>query len=219
LSLEKIKNEIDNCEKRYNRKPGNVKLIAVSKVQPEERIKLLLEKNHKIFGENRVQEAHAKWINFRRVYHNIELHLLGYLQTNKVKLAFEIFNFIHSLDRPKLAQAIANEAQKKGFCPKIFVQINTGKEKQKSGVLPEDANHFISECIKKYELPIVGLMCIPPIHEESEKHFQYLNSLANNNGLKELSMGMSSDFQKAIKYGSTFVRVGTAIFGSRVSLS
>jgi len=219
LSLEKIKSEINDCEKKFNLKPGLVKLIAVSKVQPEERIKLLLEKNHKIFGENRVQEAQKKWINFRRFYNNIELHLLGYLQTNKVKQAFEIFNYIHSLDRSKLAKAIANEAQKKGFCPKIFIQINTGKEKQKSGVLPEDANNFINECVKKYELPIVGLMCIPPINEQSEKHFQYLNSLANDNGLKELSMGMSADYQKAIQYGSTFVRVGTALFGSRIALS
>ena len=219
MSLEKIKNEINNCEKKYNLKSGKVKLIAVSKVQPLDRIKLLLEKNHKIFGENRVQEAKEKWINFKKIYTDVELHLLGYLQTNKVKLAFDIFNFILSLDRPKLAKALANESQKKGFCPKMFIQINTGKEKQKTGVLPEDAKHFINDCVKNYELPIVGLMCIPPIDEESDKHFKYLNSLAYDNGLRELSMGMSADYQKAIKYGSTFVRVGTALFGSRVAKS
>ena len=132
-----------------------------------------------------------------------------------VKLAFENFQYIHTLDRTKLAKAIANEAQRKGFCPKLFIQINTGKEEQKSGIDPEMAENFINECINNYKLPVIGLMCLPPINEDSSIHFKYLKSLAENCGLYHLSMGMSSDYEKAIKNGSTFVRIGTAIFGSR----
>ena len=215
MSLEKIKKEIKRLEKKYDRNPGDVKLIAVSKVQPEKRIKLVLDKNHKIFGENRVQEAVQKWPKFKESYNNIDLHLLGYLQTNKVRLAFENFKYIHTLDRIKLARAIANEANKKGFCPKLFIQINTGKEEQKTGIYPDEAINFINDCIKNFELPVIGLMCLPPIDQDSNVHFKFLRSLAKKTGLNELSMGMSSDYEKAIKNGSTFVRIGTAIFGRR----
>lgn len=215
MSLEKIKKEIKKLEKKYDRTPGDVKLIAVSKVQPEKRINLVLSKNHKIFGENRVQEAMKKWPKFRENHSNIDLHLLGYLQTNKVRLAFENFEYIHTLDRINLAKAIANEANKKGFCPKLFIQINTGKEEQKTGIYPEEAINFINDCIKNFELPVIGLMCLPPIDQDSSVHFKFLKSLAKKTGLNELSMGMSSDYEKAIKNGSTFVRIGTAIFGRR----
>ena len=215
MSLEKIQHEIVDAEITYKRVPGSVRLIAVSKVQPNSRVEEVLEKGHLIFGENRVQEALNKWQDWKKTYKNIELHLLGPLQTNKVKKAFEIFDYIHSVDRDKLMRSLANEAQQVGFCPKLFLQVNTGLEPQKSGIAPANVANFVKLCRNSYMLPVEGLMCIPPISEEPAKHFKLLKKISDDNGLKELSMGMSADFSIAIEYGATHVRVGSAIFGQR----
>jgi pyridoxal phosphate enzyme (YggS family) len=190
-------------------------LIAVSKVQPNERVEAVLEQGHRCFGENRVQEAAGKWPEFRARFQDIDLHLIGPLQTNKARQAFELCQSIHTLDRPKLATTCARLAQEMGYCPDLFVQVNTGEESQKSGVLPEDADGFIAEA-RALDLPVKGLMCIPPVDEEPALHFALLAKIAIRNGLSGLSMGMSGDFEKAISFGATHVRVGSAIFGERV---
>ena len=191
-------------------------MIAVSKVQPNERVEAVLEQGHRCFGENRVQEAAGKWPEFRERYSDIELHLIGPLQTNKARQAFGLFEAIHTVDRPKLAKTIARIAQEEGFCPDLFIQVNTGEEPQKAGVIPAEADQFVAEC-RALDLPVSGLMCIPPIDEEPSLHFALLAKIAARNGLKGLSMGMSSDFERAIALGSTHVRVGSAIFGARMS--
>ena len=191
-------------------------MIAVSKVQPNERVEAVLEQGHRCFGENRVQEAAGKWPEFRERYSDIELHLIGPLQTNKARQAFGLFEAIHTVDRPKLAKTIARIAQEEGCCPDLFIQVNTGEEPQKAGVIPAEADQFVAEC-RELDLPVSGLMCIPPIDEEPSLHFALLAKIAARNGLKGLSMGMSSDFERAIALGSTHVRVGSAIFGARMS--
>ena len=175
----------------------------------------MLYKRASCFGENRVQEAQSKWPAFKEKYEDVELHIIGPLQTNKTRVAMEIADSIHTLDRLKLAKNIARIAQEIGKCPELFVQVNTGEEPQKSGIFPRDTQTFIKECLSM-NLPIVGLMCIPPINEEASLHFALLRNIAEDCGLGGLSMGMSSDFEKAISFGATHIRVGSAIFGERV---
>ena len=216
MSLKEIKNRIQQAEIAFSINTGKTKLIAVSKVQPNERIEVVLEQGHRIFGENRVQEAQSKWPAFKEKYEDVELHIIGPLQTNKTRVAMEIADSIHTLDRLKLAKNIARIAQEIGKCPELFVQVNTGEEPQKSGIFPRDTQTFIKECLSM-NLPIVGLMCIPPINEEASLHFALLRNIAEDCGLGGLSMGMSSDFEKAISFGATHIRVGSAIFGERVN--
>lgn len=215
MSLQDIRDRIAKAEESAGRDAGSVELIAVSKVQPNPRIEAVLEEGHRTFGENRVQEAQGKWPAFKETYSGIELHLIGPLQTNKARAAVELFDAIHSVDRPKLARQLANLAQERGASPQLFVQVNTGEEDQKAGVLPADADDFIAEC-KAMDLAVAGLMCIPPAAEEPSLHFALLAKIAERNGLAGLSMGMSSDFERAIALGATHVRVGSAIFGERV---
>ncbi|MWD28531.1 YggS family pyridoxal phosphate-dependent enzyme [Aquicoccus sp. SCR17] len=214
MSLAEIQNRIARAETAAGRAPGSVKLIAVSKVQPDERVEAVLEQGHRIFGENRVQEAAGKWPRFRERYDGIELHLIGPLQTNKARQAMELAQAIHSLDRPKLARTLARLAQETGACPDLFIQVNTGEEEQKAGILPAEADAFVEEC-RGLDLPVRGLMCIPPVDEEPSLHFALLAKIAARNGLDGLSMGMSGDFERAIAQGATHVRVGSAIFGER----
>lgn len=215
MGLSDIIQRIRQAEANAGRKAGSVNLIAISKVQPDERVRAVLEEGHRCFGENRVQEAAGKWPAFRKDFEGIDLHLVGPLQTNKVRQAFGLFQAIHSVDRPKLANAIARIAQEEGQCPPLFIQVNTGEEPQKAGVLPADADAFIAEC-RALALPVSGLMCIPPVEETPGLHFALLAKIAERNGLSGLSMGMSGDFEQAIAHGATHVRVGSAIFGERV---
>ena len=215
MSLEDIKKRIRQTEVNFSRPVGKTKLIAVSKVQPNDRIEAVLDQGHRIFGENRVQEAQSKWPLLKEQYDNIELHLIGPLQTNKTKAAMEIADSIHTVDRHKLANSLARLAQELGKCPKLFVQVNTGDEQQKSGVSPNEAESFVKECLSM-DLPVEGLMCIPPINEEASLHFALLKKISENCGLTQLSMGMSDDFEKAISFGATHIRVGSAIFGERL---
>lgn len=214
MSLAQTLTKIRNAETASNRPDGAVKLIAVSKVQPIERVQAVLEQGHRVFGENKVQEASGKWPDLREKYGTVELHLLGPLQTNKTRQAMELFDTIHSLDRPKLANTIARLAKEIGRCPDLFIQINTGGEDQKAGISISEADYFIAHC-KELNLPVIGLMCIPPAAEDPSEHFALLSEIASRNGLPELSMGMSGDFEKAIAAGATQVRVGSAIFGAR----
>ncbi|NNK15487.1 MAG: YggS family pyridoxal phosphate-dependent enzyme [Sulfitobacter sp.] len=215
MSLQEIKDRIAQAEKDAGRAAGSVHLIAVSKVQPNERVQAVLEQGHRCFGENKVQEAAGKWPAFKESFAGIDLHLIGPLQSNKTRQAMDLFDAIHSVDRPKLAKAIARIAQEEGHCPDLFIQVNTGEEEQKAGILPADADAFISDCLSM-DLPVKGLMCIPPVDEEPSLHFALLAKIAKRNGLPGLSMGMSSDFERAIALGATHVRVGSAIFGARV---
>ena len=214
MTLSIINSKIEAAEKSAGRAIGSTKLIAVSKVQPNERVLNVLDQGHKIFGENKIQEAHGKWPIFRENFSSVKVHLIGPLQSNKVKQAVALFDAIHTLDRLKLAQKLSNEVQIQGKAPEMFIQINTGEEKQKSGIIPSEADQFISDCIS-LDLPIVGLMVIPPIHDEPSLHFGLLRKIAHRNGLTGLSMGMSSDFESAIAMGATHIRVGSAIFGER----
>ena len=216
MSLNEIKSLIGQAEVKFSRSVGSTKLIAVSKVQPNSRIEAVLDQGHRIFGENRIQEAQSKWPNFKEQYDGIELHIIGPLQTNKTRTAIELADCIHTLDRIKLAKNIARIAQELGKCPDLFVQVNTGEEPQKAGISPRDTQIFIKECLSM-DLSIVGLMCIPPINEEASLHFSLLRNIAEDCGLDGLSMGMSSDFEKAISFGATHIRVGSAIFGERVN--
>ena len=215
MSLVDIKETILAAEKKHNRALGSTTLIAVSKVQPNERIKSVLEEGHRVFGENRIQEAQSKWPTFKQQYESVELHIIGPLQTNKTRAAVELADSIHTVDRPKLSKNIARIAQELGRCPQLFVQVNTGSEEQKSGVLPKETESFVKDCLSM-DLPVKGLMCIPPVHEEASLHFALLKNISENCGLKYLSMGMSADFEKAISFGATHIRVGSAIFGERV---
>ena len=214
MTLSVISAKIRDAENSANRAIGNTQLLAVSKVQPNEKVLNVLEQGHRIFGENKVQEAHSKWPMFRENFPDVKVHLIGPLQSNKVKQAVGLFDAIHTLDRLKLAQKLSNEVQAQGKAPDMFIQINTGEEEQKSGIIPSEADQFISDCIS-LDLPIKGLMVIPPINEEPSLHFGLLRKIAQRNGLEGLSMGMSSDFESAIAMGATHIRVGSAIFGER----
>ncbi len=216
MGLQDIRDKIVGACAGAGREPGTVELIAVSKVQPIERVEAVLEAGHRVFGENRVQEAAGKWPGLRERFDGVALHLIGPLQTNKARQAMELAQAIHSVDRPKLAKTIARLAQEIGQCPDLFVQVNTGEEPQKAGVLPQDTDAFIAES-RALDLPIKGLMCIPPVDETPSLHFALLARIAERNGLGGLSMGMSSDFEQAIALGATHIRVGSAIFGDRVA--
>lgn len=214
MALADILGRISGAEQRAGRAPGSVRLIAVSKVQPLERVVAVLDKGHRVFGENYVQEAQGKWPDLRARFGAVELHMIGPLQTNKAKVAVELFDAIHTLDRTSLAERLARLAQVRGACPQLFVQVNTGEEPQKAGILPGEADSFIAQC-RAMDLPLAGAMCIPPEGEDPVPHFRALAAIARRNGLADLSMGMSSDFEAAIAEGATHVRVGSAIFGAR----
>ena len=213
INFNNIQNSIKvNQEKTNNN--NNVKIIAVSKTFEISHINPLVEHGHTEFGENKVQEAIEKWTDIKNKNKNIKLHLIGGLQTNKVKLAVRIFDYIHSLDSKKLADKISYQLKEQNMETKIFIQVNLGKEKQKSGILEEELFDFYKYC-KKLNLNIIGLMCIPPFNQDSTKYFLRMQELNKKIGLKELSMGMSADYISAIKYDSTFVRIGSEIFGQR----
>jgi pyridoxal phosphate enzyme (YggS family) len=215
MPLSEIKSRVAVACDHAGRNLADVSLIAVSKVQPNDRVQAILDEGHRIFGENKVQEAAGKWPDFRTLYKGIELHLIGPLQTNKVKQAMQLAQAIHTVDRPKLATAIARHAQDLGNCPDLFIQVNTGEEPQKAGILLAEVDDFVAQ-VRALDLPLKGLMCIPPVDEEPSLHFALLSKIAARNGLTGLSMGMSSDFESAIALGATHVRVGSAIFGDRV---
>lgn len=210
-----VRGEIRKAALGNQRKPEDVTLIAVSKTFPAEAIVPVLEAGQRVFGENRVQEAKAKWPGLRERYAGIELHLIGPLQSNKAKEAVALFDAIHTVDRPKIAEALAAEIEKQGRKPKLFIEVNTGGEPQKAGVLPENADAFILTCREQYGLSIEGLMCIPPFDQPPAPHFALLAKIAARNGLAKLSMGMSADYPSAIAFGASHVRVGSAIFGER----
>jgi pyridoxal phosphate enzyme (YggS family) len=214
MSLDQITTRIRAAEKAAGRAEGSVRLIAVSKVQPPDRVLAVLDAGHRIFGENYVQEAAVKWPAWREAYGPLELHMIGPLQSNKAKVAVELFDAIHTLDRPSLAQKLAGLQQSRGGLPQLFVQVNTGEEPQKAGVLPADLSGFLRDC-RALDLAPAGLMCIPPEGEDSTPHFALLARMAADHGLAGLSMGMSGDFEAAIAGGATHVRVGSAIFGQR----
>ncbi len=214
MSLSEIQTRIQTTCDRLDRSPDDITLIAVSKVQPLERVEAVLKEGHRIFGENRVQEAQGKWPEFRERFDGIELHLIGPLQSNKTRAAMELFDVIHTVDRPKLARGIARIADETGHCPDLFVQVNTGDETQKAGVPVDEADALVALC-RDLGLPLKGLMCIPPVDEEPSLHFALLAKIAARNGLDGLSMGMSGDFESAIGQGATHIRVGSAIFGAR----
>ena len=215
MGLTDITTRIAKAAREADRDPADITLIAVSKVQPNERVEAVLKEGHRSFGENRVQEAAGKWPDFRETFDGIDLHLIGPLQSNKARQAFELFNAIHTLDRPKLATTFARLAQEMGQCPPLFIQVNTGEEPQKAGIAPADTDAFVQEC-RDLNLPVHGLMCIPPVDETPSLHFALLRKLADRNGLSLLSMGMSDDFEQAIAFGATHIRVGSALFGERV---
>lgn len=214
MGLAEIRAQVAQAERAAGRAPGAVTLIAVSKVQPLDRVVAALDAGQRVFGENYVQEAAGKWPDLRARYAGVDLHMIGPLQTNKAKVAVELFDAIHTLDRPSLAERLARLAQARGTSPGLFVQVNTGAEPQKAGILPDDADGFVAAC-RALDLPLRGLMCIPPDGLDPVPHFRALAALAARNGLAELSMGMSSDFAAAIAEGATHVRVGSAIFGAR----
>ncbi len=217
MALLDIQQRIAAAEVKAGRVAGSVQLIAVSKVQPNERVADVLGQGHRLFGENRVQEAAGKWPDFRVEFTGVQVHLIGPLQSNKVNQALELFEAIHTVDREKLAKKLADAVQKRGRSPELFIQVNTGEEPQKAGVLPAEVDSFVKTCRETYDLPIAGLMVIPPVNEEPSLHFALLAKMAERNGLSGLSMGMSSDFERAIALGATHVRVGSAIFGERVA--
>ena len=216
MSLAQIRDRVRRAAERAGRDPASVTLIAVSKIQPIDRVVAMLDAGQRVFGENRVQEAQGKWPALRGRYGPVELHLLGPLQTNKLSRALELFDAIHSLDREKLASRLASAAQEAGRCPKLFVQVNTGREPQKAGVDPDELDDFLTRMRGEYALPVAGLMAIPPVGDDPAGHFSALADMASRNGLAGLSMGMSDDFETAIAHGATHVRIGSAIFGTRV---
>jgi pyridoxal phosphate enzyme (YggS family) len=217
--LKEVRQAILRAARDAGRDPGDVALVCVSKTFSAAEIEPVLQAGQRIFGENRVQEAMEKWPLLREAYTGIELHLIGPLQSNKAHEAAQLFDVIETVDRDKIARALAAEIQKTGRHPKLYVQVNTGAEPQKAGVLPPEADAFIARCRTEFGLEIAGLMCIPPVDDQASPHFAMLNQIAARNGLKELSMGMSADFELAIQLGATHVRVGSAIFGARPPLS
>jgi PLP dependent protein len=213
--LKRIKDEIVASAKAANRDPNGAELIAVSKTFDAEAIHPVITAGQRVFGENRVQEAERKWPPLRAEFPDLKLHLIGPLQSNKAKEAVAFFDAIHTIDRDKIARAIAAEMAKQSRTLELFVQVNTGEEPQKAGVMPREAAAFVGLCREELKLPITGLMCIPPVDEEPAVHFAFLAKLARELRLSGLSMGMSSDFETAVMFGATYVRVGSAIFGGR----
>jgi hypothetical protein len=213
--LRQVQESIRRAASDYDRDPSDITLVAVSKTFPVEAIEPVLAAGQRVFGENYVQEAKAKWPALRERFSDVELHMIGPLQSNKAKEAVELFDVIHTLDRPSLAEALAKEIARQGRRPRLLVQVNTGEEPQKGGVIPAEADAFIEACRTKHGLELEGLMCIPPADDPPSPHFALLNTIAKRHGLRVLSMGMSADFDAAIQLGATHVRVGSAIFGSR----
>ena len=214
MGLSDVQASVTQACKAHDRASEAVTLIAVSKVQPLERVVAVLEEGHRVFGENKVQEAAVKWPELKERFDGVELHLIGPLQSNKTRQAMKLFDVIHTVDRVKLARAIARIAEEEGTCPRLFIQVNTGDEAQKAGVSLGEVDGLVEEC-RQLGLPIEGLMCIPPADEEPTLHFALLAKIAARYGFDKLSMGMSGDFERAIAQGATHVRVGSAIFGER----
>ncbi len=214
-NLAAVRERIAAAARAGDRAPESVTLVAVSKTHPAASVRQALMAGHRVFGENRVQEAQAKYPELREEFPDLALHLIGPLQTNKVRDAVAGFDVIESVDRPRVAQALAREMEHTGRRPPCLIEVNTGEEPQKAGIMPADADGFIVECRERLDLPIIGLMCVPPLDEEPAPHFALLREIARRNDLRILSMGMSADFEKAIRFGATHVRVGTAIFGAR----
>jgi pyridoxal phosphate enzyme (YggS family) len=216
--LAEVAGHIAQAARAAGRSPSDVTLVAVSKTHGPERVRELLEVGHRVFGENRVQEAEGKFPELKAAFPDLELHLIGPLQTNKARDAVALFDVIQSVDRERLAAALVKEMDKLGRRPACYIQVNTGEEPQKAGILPKDVDAFVALCRDQYKLPVVGLMCIPPVDEEPALHFALLAKMAERNGLAKLSMGMSADYETAVRLGATHVRVGSALFGSRPAL-
>jgi pyridoxal phosphate enzyme (YggS family) len=214
-NLAAIRHRIEKAALQGQRSANDVTLVAISKTHGAERVQALIDAGQRAFGENRVQEAEGKYPALKARHPDLELHLIGPLQSNKTENAVALFDVIETVDRPKLAHALAKEMAGQGRRLRCFIQVNTGEEPQKAGVHPTDTDAFVRLCRDELSLPIVGLMCIPPADEEPALHFALLGKLAARNGLRELSMGMSGDFESAIRLGATYVRVGTALFGAR----
>ena len=214
-NLNAVRERIEKATRAAGRPAGSVALVAVSKTHPAAAVREALVAGHRLFGENRVQEAQAKYPALREAFPDLRLHLIGPLQTNKVKEAVALFDMIETVDRPRLALALAREMERTGRRLPCLIEVNTGEEPQKSGVMPDAADAFVAECRDRLGLPISGLMCVPPLDEEAAPHFALLREIARRTGLELLSMGMSADFEIAIRFGATHVRVGTAIFGAR----
>ena len=213
--LAEVRARIDAAAKSVDRAPTEITLVAVSKTHGADRVRELLAAGHRVFGENRVQEAEEKYPALKTEFADIELHLIGPLQTNKARDAVSLFDVIQSVDREKLAVALAKEMARVGRQPECYVQVNTGEEPQKAGIAPADLDAFVASCRDVHKLPVVGLMCIPPVDEEPALHFALLAKMAARLGLPKVSMGMSADYETAVRLGATHVRVGTALFGSR----
>ena len=213
--LATVRAEIAAATKTAGRATDDVTLVAISKIHQSDRILPVLDAGHRIFGENRVQEAAAKWPALKDRFADIELHLVGPLQTNKIKQALALFDVIETLDRPKLARALATEMANRQRLTPCYIQVNTGEEPQKAGVMPDQTKDFIALCRDQLKLPVAGLMCIPPIDEDPALHFALLAEIAKRHGIERLSMGMSADFEVAIALGASHVRIGTSIFGER----
>ena len=216
--LAEVTGRIAEAARASGRSPSDVTLVAVSKTHGADRVRELLEVGHRVFGENRVQEAEGKFPELKAAWPDLELHLIGPLQTNKARDAVALFDVIQSVDRDRLAAALAKEMERLGRRPACYIQVNTGEEPQKAGILPKDVDAFVALCRDQYKLPVVGLMCIPPVDEEPALHFALLAKMAARNGLAKLSMGMSADYETAVRMGATHVRVGSALFGSRPPL-
>ncbi|PCI48937.1 MAG: YggS family pyridoxal phosphate-dependent enzyme [Alphaproteobacteria bacterium] len=213
--LDSVTRNIHSAAANAGRKATDITLVAVSKTKSSNAITPILDQGHRVFGENRIQEAAGKWPELRALYSQVELHLIGPLQSNKVRQALRLFDVIETIDRPKLARAIARISQEENISCQYYIQINVGREAQKAGIDPEEADSFITLCRDELKLPVIGLMCIPPADQDPAPYFLQLKEIAKRNGLKKLSMGMSGDYQVAIRCGATSVRVGTAIFGAR----
>ncbi len=214
-NLRAVQSAIADAASTAGRQAGSVTLVAVSKTHPAEHVRPALLAGQRVFGENRVQEARAKWPALKADFPGVELHLIGPLQTNKVREAVELFDVIETVDRPRLAQALAAECARQGRRPRCLIQVNSGREPQKAGIDPDEADAFIDACRTRWNLAVAGLMCIPPFDQDPRAHFELLVDIARRNGLPTLSMGMSGDYAAAIACGATHVRIGTAIFGER----
>jgi len=214
--LAEVRNRIAEAAQAAGRAASEVTLVAVSKTHGADKVREMLQAGQRVFGENRVQEAQEKFPTLKAEHADLELHLIGPLQTNKARDAVALFDVIQSLDRERLAAVLAKEMERAGRRPTCFVQVNTGEESQKAGVLPENVDSFIRQCREVHRLPVVGLMCIPPVDEEPALHFALLAKMAKRNSLSQLSMGMSADYESAVRFGATHVRVGTALFGQRL---
>ena len=215
--LAEVMARIEAARKSAEKPAKKTTLVAVSKTFPTDAIRSVIEAGQRVFGENRVQEAKEKWPDLKKDYPDISLHLIGPLQSNKTRDAMALFDVIESVDREKIAKAIAVERDRTGTCPRLLVQVNTGEEPQKAGIPPSETVKFVGYCRDTLHLPVDGLMCIPPVDEEPGLHFALLDKLANEAGVAERSMGMSADYETAIRFGATLVRVGSAIFGPRVA--